>query len=115
VAEPSFATIPDAFATMRSAFQPGRAQGVNKTIQFEFSGGEPGTWTATVQDGTFEYREGPAQGANATVRVSSEDWLAILRSELTALDAVMTGRLQIEGDMALMIQFQNWFERPANV
>lgn len=115
MAEPSFATIPDAFATMRPAFQPGRAQGVNKTIQFEFSGREPGTWTVTVRDGAFAYREGPAQGANATVRVSSDDWLAILRGELTALDAVMAGRLQIQGDMALMIQFQNWFERPPNV
>jgi putative sterol carrier protein len=115
MAEPSFASIPDAFSTMQSAFLPERAIGVDKTIQFEFSGREAGTWTATVRNGTFAYHQGPAENPNATVSVDSDTWLAILRSELTALDAVMSARLRIQGDMGLMIQFQNWFERPRGI
>src|SRR5690348_9427045 len=107
--EPSLATIPASFATMQASFRPERAAGVNKTVQFEFSGREPGTWVATVANGTFSYHQGGAPHADATVQVDSDLWLSILRSEITALDAVMSARLRIEGDMALMIQFQNWF------
>lgn len=108
--EPSYATVPESFAVMQSAFQPSRAVGVDKRIQFDFTGRESGTWAVAVRTGAFEYHEGPAQSPNATVTVDSDIWLAILRSEITPLDSVMSGKLQIEGDMGLMIQFQNWFD-----
>lgn len=113
--EASLATIPASFATMQSSFRPERAAGVNKTIQFDFTGREPGTWVVTVANGALSYHQGGAQHADATVAVDSDVWLAILRSEMTALDAVMSAQLRIEGDMALMIQFQNWFDRPPGV
>jgi alkyl sulfatase BDS1-like metallo-beta-lactamase superfamily hydrolase len=115
MAEPSFATIPDAFATMQSAFQPSRAAGVDKTIQFDFAGHEAGTWTVTVRNGAFEYRRGADDNPDAAVQVDSDTWLGILRSEMTPLDAVLSGRMQIQGDMSLMVRFQGWFDRPANV
>ncbi len=110
MAEPSYATIPESFAAMQNAFQPSRAAGVDKRIQFDFTGREPGTWAVGVRNSALEYHEGPAQSPNATLKVDSDIWLAILRSEITPLDSVMSGKLQIEGDMGLMIQFQNWFD-----
>lgn len=113
MAEPSLVSIPASFATMQASFRPERAAAVSKTIQFEFSGREPGAWVIMVADGAFSYHQGGVQRADATVVVDSDLWLSILRGETTALDAVMSAQLRIEGDMALMIQFQNWFDRPA--
>ena len=112
MAGPSLATIPASFATMQALFRPERAAGASKTIQFDFSGREPGIWVVSIANGTCSYHQGGSQRADATVFVDSDLWLAILRGETTALDAVMSARLRIEGDMALMIQFQNWFDRP---
>ena len=85
--------------------------GVDKTIQFNFTGREAGSWTLTVQNGTMQYQQGTAQNPNATVTVDSDDWLRILRGELNAMSAVMGGKLKIAGDMGLMMQFQSWFAR----
>jgi alkyl sulfatase BDS1-like metallo-beta-lactamase superfamily hydrolase len=114
MAQPFPNSIPDAFAAMHASFRPERATGVHATIQFDFSGREPGTWSATVANGTFSYLQGPATTPDATVAVDADDWLAMLRGDQLALDEVMSGRLRIQGNMALMVQFQNWFERPAS-
>jgi alkyl sulfatase BDS1-like metallo-beta-lactamase superfamily hydrolase len=100
---------------MQASFRPERAGGAKKTIEFNFTGREPGAWVVSVVNGAFRYYQGGTQHADATVAVDSDLWLEILRSRTTALDAVMSARLRIEGDMALMIQFQDWFERPAGL
>jgi putative sterol carrier protein len=109
--QPSLDNIAASFVGLQSAFQPDRAMGVDKTIQFNFTGREAGSWTLTVQNGTMQYHQGTAQNPNATVTVDSDDWLRILRGDLNAMSAVMSGKLKIAGDMGLMMQFQSWFAR----
>jgi putative sterol carrier protein len=106
-------SIPESFVGLEAAFQPSKAAGVNKTIQFDFTGREAGTWTLIIADGTVSYHQGPAENPNATVTVDSDDWLKLLRGELNPVMAFTTGKLKIKGDMSLMMQFQNWFARPA--
>lgn len=109
--QPNFSSIPASFATLKQAFLPEKAAGVNKTAQFNFTGDEPGTWNVRVHDGTFDYGQGAAENPNATIGATSQDWLALLRGELNPMTAVMSGRLKIQGDMGLMMQFQQWFAR----
>jgi putative sterol carrier protein len=113
MAAPDLNTIPGSFAGLQQAFLPEKAQGVNKTIQFDFSGAEAGTWTAKVADGQFSYHEGPAENPNATVSADSADWLKILGGQLNPVSAFMGGKLKVKGDMSVMMQFQNWFQRPS--
>lgn len=110
---PDMSSIAGSFAALQTAFKPDKVQGVNKIIQFDFSGREPGTWNMTVADGKYSYGEGPIENPAATVKVDSDDWLKILRGELNAVSAFMGGKIKIAGDMGLMMAFQNWFERPA--
>jgi len=109
--QPSLDTIPGSFAGLQTAFRPERATGVNKTIQFNFTGGEPGAWNLTVRDGAVSYQEGTDENPSTTVTVASEDWLAVLRGTLNPMTAVLGGKLKIAGDMAVMMQFQTWFDR----
>lgn len=44
--------------------------------------------------------------ANTTVSVSSEDATAMERGELNPLEAFMAGRIEVTGDMTLMMQMQ---------
>lgn len=104
-------SIADSFPALKAAFQPDRASGVDKTIQFDFTGREAGTWNLRVHDGTVDYAEAPAQSPNATISVDSDDWLNILNGALNPVTAFMGGKLKVQGDMGLAMQFQNWFAR----
>jgi putative sterol carrier protein len=104
-------TIADSFPALQAAFLPDRATVVDKTIQFNFSGRETGTWNMRVHDGTMDYAQGPAQSPNATISADSDDWLNILSGALNPVSAFMGGKLKVEGDMGLAMQFQNWFAR----
>jgi len=106
-------TIPGSFEGLQQAFLPAKVAGVNKTIQFDFTGAEAGTWTLIVRDGALSYHQGSAENPNATVTADSNDWLKILSGELNAMTAFTTGKLKVKGDIMLMTQFQNWFQRPA--
>ncbi len=110
--QPDLNTIAGSFAGLQSAFRPDKATGVDKTIQFNFTGREAGTWTLIVRNGAVEYHEGAADAPSTTVTVDSDDWLKILRRELDATMAFMGGKLKIAGDMAVMLQFQGWFDQP---
>ena len=111
--QPDMNTIPGSFEGLKMAFQPQKAQGVNKTIQFDFNGPEAGTWNASITNGQFSFAQGTAQSPSATVTVNSDDWLKILRGELNAVSAFMGGKIKVQGDMGVMMQFQNWFQRPS--
>lgn len=112
-ANPPMNTIPESFAALQQVFDPARAQGVDKTIQFDFTGAEAGTWTLHVHDGKADYHQGPAENPQATVTTDSQDWLKILNGELNPVAAFMSGKVKVKGDMSLMMSFQNWFPRPA--
>ena len=109
--QPSLDNIPGSFAGLETAFQPDRAAGVDKTIQFDFTGREAGTWTLIVRNGTVAYNQGAATNPNATVTVDSDNWLAILAGTMNPMNAVLTGKLKIAGDMTVMMGFQTWFVR----
>lgn len=110
---PSMDTIPGSFAALETAFQPQKTTGVNRTIQFDFTGDEAGTWTLHVENGTMSYHEGAAESPNATVTVDSQDWLKVLKNELNPVTAFMGGKIKVSPASAAMdlMQFQNWFAR----
>jgi putative sterol carrier protein len=106
-------SIPESFVALQQAFQPQNAQGVENTMQFDFTGPEAGTWHASIKDGQFTYGQGPAQNPNATVTVNSDDWLKVLRGEESAQAAAMAGKIKLDGDASVMMRYQSWFARPS--
>ena len=94
MAAPNMDTIAGSFEALKTAFKPEKAQGVTKVIQFDFTGREPGSWTMHLDNGAYSYHEGPAENPNATVSVDSDDWLKILKNEMNAVSAFMSGKIK---------------------
>jgi putative sterol carrier protein len=94
---------------MPTAFQPDKAAGANATIQFNFSGAEPGNYTVKVADGKCEVTQGTADAATVTINSPSDVWLKIIRRELDGATAFMSGQFTFTGDMGVLMQMQNWF------
>jgi hypothetical protein len=71
-------------------------------IRMVVTGGEGGSWGVG-------FKLGPGaipSDATTTVTVSSEDAEAMGRGELNPMEAFMAGRIQVAGDMTLMLQMQ---------
>jgi putative sterol carrier protein len=66
------------------------------------TGGEGGDWQVGLKLGPGAIPEQPA----ATVTLAAEDAAAMERGELDPVQAFMAGRLQVEGDVSLLMQVQ---------
>ncbi len=96
---------------MPAAFQADKAAGANATIQFNFTGAEPGNWEVKVADGKCEVSEGTAASPTVTINSPSDVWLKIIRRELDGATAFMSGQFTFTGDMGVLMQMQNWFQQ----
>jgi putative sterol carrier protein len=94
---------------MPTAFQPDKAAGANATIQFNFTGAEPGNYTVKVADGKCDVSQGTADSPTVTINAPSDVWLKIIRRELDGATAFMSGQFTFTGDMGILMQMQNWF------
>ena len=77
-------------------------QQLDGLIRLVVEGGEGGDWSLGLKLGPGEI---PSE-ASATVSVSADDAAAMESGELDPMQAFMTGRIQVSGDMALVMQFQ---------
>jgi putative sterol carrier protein len=87
-------------------------KGVNKTVQFNFSGEEPGSYYLVLQDGTVTAHEGTADAADVTVDAPSEVWKSISTGDTNGAVAFMMGKFKASGDITLLMAMQNWFDIP---
>jgi len=71
-------------------------------IRMVVAGGPSGDWKVN-----FKLGPGPIPAEpSTTVTISADDASAMERGELDPMQAFMAGRIQIAGDMALMMQMQ---------
>jgi putative sterol carrier protein len=71
-------------------------------IRVVVTGGEGGDWSTAFKLGVGEIPEVPT----TTVTVSAEDAAALQTGELDPMQAFMSGKIRVEGDMTLMMQMQ---------
>ncbi len=80
-------------------------------LQFNITGDDGGSWTATIRSGQLTVNEGAVDRADMTVTTSGTDMLAIVNGQLNAVSAFMQGRVKIDGDMSLAMKLQNLLAR----
>ena len=94
-------STPAIFEVIASRFQPEAAQGLNAVYQLQLTGDDGGVWHLVIQNQTCEILSGPAERPNTTITISTRDWETLLGGKLDAFGAVLSGRVKVEGDMAL--------------
>ena len=102
-------SIKEVMEGMPGAFQADKAAGVNATIQFKFTGSEPGDWIVKIGDGTCSTEQGQTDNATVTINSPSDVWLKITRRELDGATAFMSGQFTFTGDMGVLMQMASWF------
>ncbi len=95
---------------MPLTFDPDAAFGLNVTIQFDVSGGEPGVYHLSIAEGECHFHTGPAKSPTLTVATPSDVWLKISRSKLSGQDALIQGLYTASGDLSLMLKMDALFK-----
>ena len=103
-------TIADLMSKMPGAFIPEKAAGLDATIQFKFTGAEPGEWYATIKDGKVEVAQGTHSSPKMTLTADSADYVKIFTGELDGMQAFMAGKLKLAGDLNLAMKLTQMFK-----
>lgn len=94
---------------MVDRFLPDKAQGVDAIVQFELTGDDGGMFWLNISNGGITANEGVADSPKTTIKSSAEDYLKIATGQMNGMQAVMSGKLKISGDMGVAMKMQTMF------
>jgi putative sterol carrier protein len=94
------------FEGLEGRIDPARTRGTRASYRFDVAGA--GSWRVEVDDGAVDVTESDAP-ADCVIRASEEDLLRVVRGELSAVTAYMTGRVRVEGNVGLATRLRDLF------
>lgn len=101
--------VREIFARISEVFNADAARGVDAVFQFEITGDGGGVWNVIIKDGTCNVQEGAGDSPTVTMTMSTDTWLGIVNRQLNGIQAFMSGKLKVRGDMMLAQRYQNLF------
>ncbi|MAS34293.1 MAG: sterol carrier protein [Anaerolineaceae bacterium] len=104
---PSQQELSEMFQQMANNFDASRADGIDATIQFDLSGENGGLYWVKMANGQAESGEGRVESPNMTLKAAADDWASVVKGDLNPMQAFMSGKLKIQGDMGLAMKLQS--------
>jgi putative sterol carrier protein len=98
------------FGAMKDRFQADKAAGQTAVVGWDIStpdGTE--TYQFKVDNGTCEVIKGGTEPAKVTLGLSLPDFIRFIAGKLDGMQAFMSGRLKLSGDMMFAQTMQAWF------
>jgi NAD(P)-dependent dehydrogenase (short-subunit alcohol dehydrogenase family)/putative sterol carrier protein/acyl dehydratase len=87
------------FEKMPHVFNADAASGVDVTFQFSLSGEGGDNWFAEIKSGTCKVEPGTHANPTSTIKMDAADFLDMIGGKLNAMQAFMSGKLKVEGDL----------------
>ena len=102
-------SVKEVFDGMPEAFNASEAQGLDAVFQFEITGEGGGSWSVAIKEGGCEITEGTHDAPTTTLTMAGETWLAMVNGELNGMQAFMSGKLKVSGDIMLANRIPDLF------
>ena len=80
--------------------------GIEGSVLWVVEGEGGGSFAMIFSGGDLKVQEGPKDDATATVTLDISTWKEMLSGETNPQAAFMAGKVQIEGDLSLLMQIQ---------
>lgn len=102
------------FGEMARRFEPGAAQGFAGDIVYELTAADGAVhpWTVTIAGERARAHPGMAEVPAVRLRTSVADFARIAAGELDAGEALLDGRLDVFGDVAIAARLGEMFGQP---
>jgi putative sterol carrier protein len=101
--------VKEVFNRVPQTFNPNAAKNVNALFQFDITGQGGGNWNVLVKEGTCQVSEGKAAAPTVTLTMSAETWLAMVNKQINGMQAFMSGKLKVSGDIMLAQRIPDLF------
>jgi putative sterol carrier protein len=101
--------VEEIFPAMVSNFNAEKASGVNGVIQFDLSGENGGLYWIKIEDGVCTSGKGQAENPRMTIKASADDYHNVATGNLNAMQAFMSGKIKVQGDMSLAMKMTSMF------
>ncbi len=102
-------SLENVFNRMPDLFRADRAAGLTATYLFICGSEEHDTFQVHIANQTLTIQKGQSKKPDVTIRVTSEDWIAISENKLDGIQAYLSGKIKIEGDLSLFQKFSKLF------
>ena len=99
--------------SVAACYDAGVGGDLHAIMNFSISGAENGTWCFVIENGACKASEDRHPAPDTTVSADIETWLSLLRGELDGRQAMVDGRLKLEGNARLFQRFGRLFPRPS--
>lgn len=102
-------SVAQTIANFQANFNPQAAAGLAYVFQFNVT--DEKTYCLNIKDGACVSSEGENEDANVTFVTDSATLLALSDGSLDGMQAFMSGKLRIEGDMMLALKLNELFSK----
>ena len=93
------------------AFQSEKAAGIDAKILFHITGDQGGDWVATIKDQKLAIENGTAPNPEITLGADTQDLFNLVEGKLKPMQALIQGKIKVEGNMGLAMRLLNLFNR----
>jgi putative sterol carrier protein len=97
------------FPAMVQRFLPEKAEGVDAIVAFDLSGDNGGQYWLRIAEGQITSGEGAADNPKLTIKAAADDYYNVATGTMNPMQAYMSGKLKISGDMGLAMKFMSMF------
>lgn len=104
-----YTSVKEVFEKVAGRFNPTAARGLDAVCQFNITGENGGKWYVIVKDGACQVHEGEAESSNVTLTMPAETWLGMVNRQVSGMQAFMTGKLKVSGDIMLAQRIPDLF------
>ena len=106
------AVLDQVFDGMRQAFVPERAGGQSAVVQWDITAPDGArTYQMRIADGCCAVERGAGGQPRVALGLALPDFLRFVAGELDGMQAFMTGKLRLSGDMLFAQSMQAWFDQ----
>jgi len=95
------------FEALPNYFDPQAIGHLQAVIQFELNGDGGGQWYVSIANGELKVNIGQAANPNVTLSLAAQDYVAIVNGDLNPMQALMQGRVRVQGDAALLMKLRS--------
>ena len=105
------------FGAMAQAYVPEKAAGFSGDLQYDLrrANGELVSWTVTLGPDGASVRPGTASAPALTLKLGVVDFVRLAGGDLDPGKALLTGRMDMEGDLAIATRLGEMFGQPAAI